>query len=138
MPTLTKRQALSALQFSVSINEWNADLRTHLLDLLTQAGFPELVLPDDHQIRIEHDTFYEPDGDYDLEEERQQLANGEWGAYVVTLERECDCGNWVHVGSLAGVVVEGAAHDNTYGTIEGIGDEYLRHVAAALLSEVGE
>lgn len=135
MPIMKKSQALSALQFSLSTKEFNADMFEHLVMVLGQAGYPLITVPDDHQILIETDQYYEPDGDYDLEEEREKLASGEWGVYTVSLQRECQCGNWIHVTSLAGVVVEGSWHDNAYGTLDGICDEYLRHTAAELILE---
>ena len=137
MPKIKKDTTLRYLQATMSIREWNADTADHIVKLLTQAGYPLIEMPEDHQIRIEMDFDYVPDGDHDVADERAKLATGEYGAYRLLLQRECDCGNWVTVDSLSGVVVVGSAHDAEYGTIEGIPDEYLRSCALDLILESG-
>jgi len=133
----TLLHVMRQLQVTMTVREWNADTADHVGLLLRSAGFDTIELPADHQIAIEWDQDYEPDGDYDLEEERRKLISGEYGAYRVFLQRECECGNWITVQSLHGVVVEGSNHDGSYGTIEGIGDGYLREVACDLMIEEG-
>jgi len=68
------------------------------------------------------DWDYEPDGDYDLEDERAKLASGEWEALV------CDAyvpdyrigpnggyfDGWTRAGSLGGVVVGSSCIDDAY------------------------
>lgn len=133
------RIALGYLQHTMTAMEWNADTADHIVMLLTQAGFPLITIPKGHRIRIELDTEYEPDGDYDLEEERANLQSGDWGAYVVILERECDCGNYIYVTGLSGVVCEGSFHDgNVYTDMDDIPVGYLRGVACELVAEVDE
>lgn len=134
-PMLTKKQALRYLQATMSTSEWNGDTADHIVTLLTQAGYPLVELADDQYVLIHRDVYYEPDGDYDLDEERRKLASGELGAYVVTIQRLCECGNYKDGASLSGVVVEGDHHESTYSTIESIGDQYLREIAFALLTE---
>ena len=136
MPNITPEQFLSAMRHTVSVQEWNADLSDHVIMLLEQAGAPLIEIPEGHRITIEYDTFYEPAGEYDLEEERRNLASGRWGAYAVLLERKCECGNWNVIESGAGVVVEddGSNHDNTYEMLAKISDDYLMAVAAELIT----
>jgi hypothetical protein len=136
--TLKPRQALRCLQATMSTREWNADTADWVMTLLTQAGYGKIELADDQYICVVRDVYYEPDGDYDVEEERAKLATGEYGAYVVILQRLCDCGNFTEIGSLSGIVVEGDYHEATYSTLDSISDGYLREVAVDLMLEHGE
>ena len=133
--TSTPEQFLSAVRHTVSTHEWNADTRDHFVMLLEAAGAPLIEVPDKHRIAISIDEYYVPDGDYDLEGERAELASGQLTAYCVRLEKECECGNWNTVESLSGVVVASWNADNTYDTLDNIPDEYLRSVAAELITE---
>ena len=128
-------QTLSAIRFTLSVREFNADTLDHLTTLLEQAGMPLITMPENHRIIVEVDSFYEPDGDYDLEEERAKLQSGEWGAYTVLLQKQCECGNWNVIESLGGVVVEGSNWDNLYHSLDDIPEQYLRECAAELITE---
>lgn len=82
----------------------------------------------------EWDQDYEPDGDYDLEEERSKLANGEWEALGCIAETPRVCahcggdlkGEWSHAASLWGIVVD--VDDR---------ESYRREVERELASEAG-
>jgi hypothetical protein len=128
---------LRTLQVAMTSYEWNADTADYVQSLLTAGGFPPIELPANYQIRIEQDFDYVPDGDYDVAKEARELAAGELGAYRVLLQKECECGNWNTVQSVHGVVVSGSDHDQEYGTVEGIEDDYLRNVACDLMIEEG-
>lgn len=134
MPT-PPEQFLSAMRHTMSTHEWNADLSDHIIMLLNQAGAPLIEIPADHRVAISLDEYYESDGDYDLEQERRSLQSGELTAYVVRLEKQCECGNWSVIESLSGVVVETGNADNTYDDLDHIPDTYLRSVAAELITE---
>lgn len=131
----TPEQFLSAVRHTVSTHEWNADTRDHFVMLLEAAGAPLIVIPDGYRVNVERDQYYESDGDYDLEEERAKLASGEWGAYAVLLEKRCECGNWNVVQSLSGVVIDNGYADNYYSDLDEIPNDYLRSVAAELITE---
>lgn len=135
MPNMTPEQFLSAVRFTVTTHEWNADTRDHFVTLLQQAGAPLIDVPDGYRIRVEIDSYYTPDGDYDLERERAQLESGELTPYDVLLEKQCECGNWNVTQSLGGVVVETGNADNTYDRLDAIPDSYLTEVAAELILE---
>lgn len=132
---MSKAQALSALRFSMETYDWDGDLFSHILMILTQAGYPPIEIPDGYQIKVEPDYDYVPDGDYDLEEEREKLASGEWSVYVVALEKQCECGTWQYVDSLHGVVVESSNQDGAYSKLDSLSDSYLKHVACELIVE---
>jgi len=132
---MTPEQFLSAVRHTVSTHEWSADTRDHFVMLLESAGAPLIEIPDGYRVNVEIDSFYEPDGDYDLDAERRDLASGELTAYTVLLEKQCECGSWSVKQSLSGVVVETGNADNTYGSLDNIPDEYLRSTAAELITE---
>lgn len=132
---MRKGHALSALRFSMASHAWDADLFDHITMLLTQAGYPPITIPDGYRILVEPDAYYEPDGDYDLEEERDKLATGEWSVYSVALQKQCECGSWNVINSLSGVVVETGNEYGTYDELDEIADPYLKHVACELIVE---
>ena len=135
MSAMTPEAFLSAVRHTVSTHEWSADTRDHFVMLLESAGAPLITLPDGYRINVERDSFYESDGDYDVEQERRDLASGALTAYAVLLEKECECGNWNVKQSLAGVVVESEFAENYYHDLDSLPDEYLRSVAAELITE---
>ena len=139
MPKMRAKHALHAIQHSLSAHEWNADLADHLIMILNQAGYPLFEIGENERVRIEYDTDYVPDGDYDLEEERAKLASGEWSSYMVAVDVKCgDCGNWTNYkASLFGIVVETSNADGVYdkGELDNISDRYLKQVACELLEE---
>jgi hypothetical protein len=138
MPKMRAKHALSAIQHTLSAREFNADTLDHLTMLLTSAGFPLITIGEDERVRIVLDHDYEPDGDYDLAEEREKLSTGEWTAYDVYVDVKCEhCGHWeLYKASLSGIVVETSNADGLYdGEISEIPDEYLRSVACELIVE---
>jgi hypothetical protein len=139
MPKMRAKHALSAIQHSLSAGEFNADMLDHLTMILTSAGYPLFEIGENERIRIEYDTDYEPDGDYDLEEEHAKLVSGEWSVYMVAVDVKCGhCGNWTkYKASLSGTVVETSNADGVYdrGELDNISDRYLKQVACELLEE---
>jgi hypothetical protein len=137
---LRATHALSAIQHTLSAREFDADMLDHLTSILTQAGYPLFEIGENERVRIELDYDYTPDGDYDLEEEARNLADGTWTAYVVMVDVKCKCcGHWdLYKASLHGIVVETGGEYGVYdhGELDNISDRYLRQVACELLDEV--
>lgn len=134
MALFTPEQALGYLQMAMSTMEWNADTADHIRDLLINVGYPMIEIPDGYRILIDVDEEYGLT-DSDTVEEREKLDSGEWAAYNVDLEKQCECGNWILKQSVGAVVVESCNAENTYSELDNIPNVYLRQVAAELITE---
>lgn len=103
-----------------------------------------------YKVVIEHDDNHRDYVLYDLEretdpgtldmrrEELENLDNGTWTAYAVSVNELCDCCGQVarhRVAGLSGCVVASDSEAGTYDSQAGIADDYLREVAGGLLME---
>lgn len=76
-------------------------------------------------------------------EEAQNLEDGTWSAYGVTVARICECCDQItepYVSALWGCVVESSNQDGRYAVdnLDAITDDYLREVARDVLREARE